>query len=337
MRPYLCAVMVLLAALCGCRSRPEPQPLQRYEFKSAHMGTLFRISLYAPSQAQAEDAADAAFHRIDQLEALMSDYRADSELNLLRQDLVGAPVPISSDLFLVLERALQVAQLTDGAFDPTIGPFVRLWRFARKRQALPSPQEVERARAAVGWRKLELDPRATTVTLGAPAMQLDLGGIAKGYAADQALAVLRQKGIRSALVAASGDIVVSEPPPGQTGWRVRIAAFPGQANELAPLILRNAAVSTSGDAEQFIEIGNVRYSHIVSPVTGLGLTERLQVSILGPNATTTDSLATAISVLGRERGLKLVESLPGVEALVFVHEPGADQVYASRGFPPVVK
>lgn len=301
------------------------------------MGTLFYLTLYAPSQDQAEQAADAAFHRIAQLENIMSDYQADSELNLLREKPVGQPTPVSEDLFRILDKSLQLARLSEGAFDPTVGPYVRLWRFSRKRKVLPSPAEVERARASVGWRKLSVDATNRSVALLAPGMQLDLGGIAKGFAADEALAVLKRAGIESALVAASGDIVVGAPPPGQPGWRVQIAGVPGQTNSVPPLLLKYAAVSTSGDTEQFIEIDGVRYSHIVSPSTGLGLTEHLQVSVLAPNATTTDGLATAVSVMGRDRGLKLIDSLPDVSALLIIPTNSSWQIQASKQFPTMVK
>ena len=165
-------------------------------------------------------------------------------------------------------------KLSDGAFDVTVGPYVRLWRFARKRKVLPTPAEIATARAAVGWQKLRLDPRARTVTLLVPNMRLDLGSIGKGYAADQALQILKGRGIDRALVAASGDIAVGNPPPGQRGWKVGIARlwWRHQRAPLAPLLLHNAGISTSGDTEQFIEINGVHYSHIVNPATGLGLT-----------------------------------------------------------------
>jgi FAD:protein FMN transferase len=164
-------------------------------------------------------------------------------------------------------------------------------------------------------------------------MRLDVGGIAKGYAADQALAVLRAQGIDCALVAASGDIAIGDPPPGQPGWRVGITPIGSRSNSIVrTLILSNAGISTSGDAEQFIEIDGTRYSHIVSPFTGLGLTERIQVTVVSTNATTTDSLATAVSVLGAKRGLKLIESMPLTAALITTFQDGAPRVVPSVRF-----
>ncbi|MCX6928058.1 MAG: FAD:protein FMN transferase, partial [Verrucomicrobia bacterium] len=189
------------------------------------------------------------------------------------------------------------------------------------------------ARAAVGWEKLRLDARARTVTLLVPNMRLDLGSIGKGYAADQALQILKGRGIDRALVAASGDIAIGNPPPGQRGWKVGIAAYSGATNNVPrALLLHNAGISTSGDTEQFIEINGIRYSHIVDPATGLGLTRRIQATVLGPDATTTDSLDTTVSLLGVQRGLALINSWAHTSALIVTKEDGRTQTYASRGF-----
>jgi thiamine biosynthesis lipoprotein len=317
--------------------------MRRYEFQSAHMGTRFAITVFSESKKAAEDAADAAFRRINSLEDLMSDYQADSELNLLSKEQPGKAVPVSSDLFEVLSRARKVSELSQGAFDPTIGPYVRLWRFARKRHELPSPMEIATARDAVGWAKLTLNQSRQTATLRAPNMRLDLGGIAKGYAADAALQILRSKGLNRALVAASGDIAIGDPPPGQRGWKIGISGVGLDAATnspaLAKLVLRNAGISTSGDTEQHIEIEGTRYSHIVSPRTGLGLTDRIQATVIAKDATTSDPLATAVCVMGVVKGLAMVENMEDVVALVVIEEDGRMLPIPSRGFDriPVVE
>jgi thiamine biosynthesis lipoprotein len=299
------------------------------------MGTLFSIKLYAPDKSRAQAATQAAFDRIAALENIMSDYQADSELMRLCDQPFGIPVPVSADLFDALQEAQKVAELSHGAFDATVGPYVRLWRFARKRKVLPTPAELASARAAVGYKKLRLDPRARTVTLLVPNMRLDLGGIGKGYAADQAMHVLNSMGINRALVAASGDIAIGDPPPGQLGWRVAISGLDRGTNHNADtMVLRNAGVSTSGDTEQFIEIAGVRYSHIINPATGLGLTERIQATIIGPNATTTDGLDNTLCVLGVTRGLALADSLPKVSALIVTKDDQGTHTFPSRRFRP---
>ena len=242
--PRNTATVVALAAvllLTACRAPSSPQTLHRFEFKHPAMGTLFTITLYAPNAPTAEAAADAAFKRIDALEDIMSDYQADSELMRLCDQPYGKPVPVSADLFDVLQRAQRISQLSDGSFDATIGPCVRLWRFARKRKVLPTPAEIATAQAAVGWQKLRLDSHTRTVTLLVPNMRLDLGGIGKGYAADAAMQILKGRGLTRALVAASGDIAAGDPPPGQPGWKVGIATLGTRTNQLArTIILHNA-------------------------------------------------------------------------------------------------
>jgi thiamine biosynthesis lipoprotein len=296
------------------------------------MGARFHITLYAPSEAQAESAARAAFERIARLEDVLSDYMADSELMRLTAAPVGTPVSISPDLFTVLERGMQFSAATAGAFDLTAGPLTRLWRFSRKRGVLPTPQELVAARAAVDWRSVGLDETAQTATLTRSGTRLDAGGIAKGYAADEALKVLNACGIPRALVAASGDVRAGEPPPGKPGWVVTIAS---PAPETAPptLLLRNAAVSTSGDTEQFVEIEGVRYSHILNPLTGLGLTNRIQATVIAPDATTSDALATACCVLGPERAIRLVESIPRASVIVVTQEGPRSRIWRSQRAP----
>lgn len=322
--------------LCGCQSESPAAPLQRFEFKHPAMGTLFTITLYAPDKSQGAATADAAFKRIDALEDIMSDYEADSELMRLCDQPYGKPVPVSPELFDVLQRAQKISELSDGAFDVTVGPDVRLWRFARKRKVLPSAQQLAEAGRSVGYRKLRLDARSRTVTLLVPDMRLDLGGIAKGYAADEALKLLKGRGVDRALVAASGDIAIGNSPPGQRGWKIGIASIDAHHNEITTMLsLHNAGISTSGDTEQFIEIGGVRYSHILNPATGLGLTNRIQASIIAPNATATDALATTVCVLGVERGLTLVDSLPRTAALILVKHDGQKRIFASKRFAKI--
>jgi FAD:protein FMN transferase len=327
--PLLASVLLFSA----CRSVSPEKPQQRFEFSHPAMGTLITITLYAPDPTAAKTAAAAAFQRFDALEDVMSDYQADSELLRLCDQPYGTPVPVSQDLFDLLQRAQKISRLSDGAFDVTVGPYVRLWRFARKRKVLPTPAEIAAARATVGWQKLRLDAHGRTVTLLVPNMRLDLGSIGKGYAADQALQVLKGRGIDRALVAASGDIAIGNPPPGQRGWKIGIAALDGITNQ-PPLtvLLHNAGISTSGDTEQFIEINGVRYSHIVNPATGLGLTNRIQATVIGPDATTTDTLDTAVSLLGVKRGLALADSFPHTAAVVVTKADGQTQTSVSRRF-----
>jgi FAD:protein FMN transferase len=258
--------LIFAVTLCGA---------ERYQASEPHMGTLVSITLYADSPEQAQRGFVAAFARIGKLNAILSDYDRNSELSQY------CGIRPSPELSTVVEQAQKLAAQTEGAFDITAGAVSRLWREARKQKREPSPKEVQQALSASGYRRL----------CKVPGMKLDAGGIAKGYAADEALAALRSAGIGSALVAVSGDVTASGAPPGQPGWRVQVQ------NEI--ILLVNAAVSTSGDEFQFLEVNGVRYSHIFDPRTGMALRDSRTVSVIAPTGIEADSLATAIAVLGR--------------------------------------
>ncbi len=306
--------------------------LTRFTFTEPHMGTRFKIILYAPDKPTADKAAKAAFERIAALERTMSDYQPTSELMQLCQQAGGGPVPVSEDLFIVLSRADKVSRLCGGAFDVSVGPVVRLWRTARRTKQLPEPEKLAQARALVGYQNIRLDVKTRTVQLLKSGMQLDLGGIGKGYTADAALAVLKKHGITRALVAAGGDIAVSGPPPDAEDWTIGIAPLEDPSSKPSHyLFLHDAAVSTSGDAEQYVEIDGKRYSHIVDPKTGLGLVERHSVTIVARNGLTADPLTKVVCVLGPERGLAIIDSLEGVAALVVRKtEKGLETVRSKR-------
>ena len=302
--------LLLLWLLVQVAAPAAAPPLQRYEAVEPAMGTLFRITLYAHSAAEARAAFEAAFARAHELNAKFSDYQPDSELNLLCRAGGG---PVSEELFAVLERALEVARFSRGAFDPTLGPLTRLWRASRKAGQLPSPAALSAARRLSGWKKVRLDRHRRTVALAVAGMQLDLGGIAKGFAAAELLRLLASRGLPASLVAASGDLAIGEPPPGRAGWTIGLEA--AQTNEL----LARCGVSTSGSEEQFVEVGGIRYSHILDPRTGLGLTGgpgRLTVSVIAPDATLADGLATMAAVAGPAKAKTLIRRWKGVRLVL---------------------
>ena len=305
--------------------------LKRFEFTEPIMGTTARIVLYAPDEQLALEASRSAFERMTALENMLSDYRPESELNQLGRNAVASPKPVSPDLFEILSESQDLAENTRGAFDVTVGPVVQLWRRARRQKELPTPDRLAEARKLVGHQKLQLDSRSQTAHLLIPGMKLDLGGIAKGYAADQALRALQSKGIEMALVGIGGDIALGAPPPEKSGWRVEINPGPAfKAKLLKPLLLSHAGVSTSGDAEQFVEISGKRYSHIIDPRTGMALTGNRSVTIVATNATTSDALATALCVLGAKAGLRFIQSQPRVDALYLEVIAGEIRAYTSK-------
>jgi thiamine biosynthesis lipoprotein len=327
--------MALGLLWCGS-ARAGDAPLVRFESTQPQMGVPFTIILYAADETTANGAFEAAFARISQLNAILSDYDPASELSRLsRTSPSPQSVPLSEDLWRVLAASHDLSLRTDGAFDVTIGPCVRLWRRSKRQKQLPTDEQLAAARAAVDYRNLRLDTTHRTAQLVAPHMRLDLGGIAMGYAVDEALQVLRNHGVSSALIDASGDIGVSDPPPGKDGWTIRVVPLSADGTPTREITLSNAAVTTSGDAFQYVELGGQRYSHIVDPRTGLGLTDRIGVTVIARDCITADSLATAVSVLGPQPGLELVESTPGAAAFIVRagNDGAAPQTFASSRFP----
>jgi thiamine biosynthesis lipoprotein len=306
-----------------CQAEENTAGLLKFVFEKAEMGLPFRVSLYTTDAATAKAAADAAFERIAVLNSILSDYDSDTELSRLSMTSgQGKVVPVSSALWKVLSRAQEFAGLSGGAFDITVGPLVNLWRRARRMQEMPGPQAIQEMKARVGYRYLRLDPVHRTAELLLPDMRLDLGAIAKNFAIDEAIALLRQRGITRALIGGSGDMTASDAPPGQPGWRIEVAPLDAPDAPPAQIIyLKNRSIATSGDMFQRVEIGGKRYSHIVDPHTGIGLTDHALVTIVAPDGMTANGLSTSTCVLGPERGLQLVEQTPGAAAHI-VRKPG---------------
>jgi len=248
----------------------------RFEFVRGAMGTSARIVLYAGGAEEADLAARAAFEEIARIEKCLSDYDPESEASRLRE----GEQPVSETLFEVLEASLRISDWSDGAFDVTVGPVVALWR----RGTPPEPSELEVARAKVGWRSVVLDASQRSVRLAKAGMRLDFGGIGKGYACDRALALLARRGVRRALVDVGGDLALGDPPPGKAGWRIEVGS--------AEIVLSNCGVAASGE-------GGRGYPHILDPRTGIGLAGIRTITVVAPDGTTADALATALSVLSK--------------------------------------
>jgi FAD:protein FMN transferase len=337
----ICNVTLMLAACIWSIwsalsvARVTADDLRKYTFRQPCMGTLFQLTLYADDQLTANRAAKAAFDRILTLDAALSDYKADSELNqLCKTSGTHQPTPVSDDLWSVLVFSKSLCKETGGAFDVTIGPLVKLWRSARKTGELPDEAALRLAGERVDCGSLmALDEGGHRVTLTASAMQLDLGGVAKGYALDAVVGIVRKKfGITRVLIDGGGDVLAGDPPPGRDYWSVAVR---NPKNEEQPWMvpLANAALATSGDLHQFVEIGGVRYSHIVDPSTGMGLTHQLQVSVLAPTGTEADALASAVSVLGNPKGLEFIKARQKCETLIVFSDQGKTRTVSTQGFP----
>lgn len=332
--PLLMAVLVMF----GCTtppSRNQPE-LARYEFERPQMGLPFRLVLHADTPWRATNAAEAVWSRIAALNAVLSDYEPESELSRLSKTSgSGRWVPLGTDLARVLIAANHLSRDSNGAFDVTVGPEVTLWKRSRRQRELPSKSAIDAARKCSGWTLVELRQRDDRheAMLVRPGMRLDLGAIAKGYALEEAAIILRQKGIQSFLLAGSGDMVLGDPPPGQTGWLVEAGVFDTpDAPTRRFLSLSNTALATSGDSFQRAEIGGIRYSHIVDPRTGIGMTDHSLVTVIARSAMLADALSTAVSVLGPEAGPTLAARL-GAEVWM-LRKPGSRmEETRSKGFP----
>ena len=326
--------MVLLSLLiCQCRQSEETplvstsSSLQCHTYHQSMMGTRFSITLYTENNQQgknqADHAAKLAFRLASDINSACSDYDVTSELMRLNDAPTNQAVPLSPLLFDVLDSALKIAKQTNGAYDPTLGHHSYNWRMARKKGTLPSNEKIASAKAASGWKNLQLNTQDHTVTKRIDHMRLDLGGIAKGYAAEKMLHILNQHQITRASVIAGGEVRLGDPPPNQPGWEITLKTLDAN-HQLSPqtLTLSNCAISTSGDLHQSITINGQRYSHIVNPNTGLGLTTRISATIIAKDATLTDALATAYcvqpdlnypdvqSLVIRENNKEVLENIP---------------------------
>lgn len=315
----------------GCASfsssvQAEPEA-KRWEYTRILMGAECRLAFYsdaARGEGDALEAAKDAFQAIARLEDVLSDWRIDSEVTRLNQHAGQGPQPVSATLQDAALRALAFAERTQGAFDPTVLPLVRVWREARERGGPPDAARLEAARAAVGWRDVAVDAAAHTIELKRPGAALDFGGIGMGLGADMALAALRERGFPRAMVDFSGDIACGEAPPGKAGWTIAVGAT-GATNAVETLTLANQALAASGPTEQAIEVDGVRLSHVVDPRSGQFLTQPYVFTVIAADAATADALSTAASVLGRMPGRALVEATPGAR-LIF-EDPRATAIF----------
>ena len=287
------------------------------------MGTFAHVVAVAQDSGTAKKCVRAAIDEIHKVDNLMSDYKSESEISRINNRAYEKPVKVSESTYEVLQRSIEFSTITDGAFDITVGPLVALFREAKESKVAPSEQQIAQARLKVGFEKLKLDSENRTVQFSENGMLLDLGGIAKGYAIDKAIEAARSNGAIGAMVDIGGDIrCFGLPPKGRDHWLIglqdpnaAIESIPGGGLRLV-LKITNAAVATSGDYQQFVLIEGKRYSHIMDRKTGTSTEGLSSVTIISDNATDADALATAISVMGAEKGLAFIEKLLNAEAIL---------------------
>lgn len=275
------------------------------------MGTLWTIEARGP---RVEEAIAHAFAEVKRLDERLSTYRPESELSRVNRDAARRWVPISAETMALLRRSIGYAELSQGAFDPTVGPLIRAWGFKHLDYRMPDEGAIARARSQVGFKGVMLDP-AKGVRFARPGMELDLGAIAKGYAVDRTLAVLKQAGAKAGRVDAGGNQGVWGEPPAGPAWLFGIK-HPRADGELLGVVPMSAgSVSTSGDAERGFWRDGVRYGHIVDPGTGRPVRGMVSVTVRAPSTEQADALSTSLYVLGKERGEALLARYPGCSAL----------------------
>jgi thiamine biosynthesis lipoprotein len=303
----------------------------RFEYTHQQMGTQIRLVFYTTSKGMADSVASLAFNRIDELNKKLSDYLDNSELSLLANQ-VKKEVVVSDDLYRVLKKANEVSEATNGAFDISAGPLIRLWRKTRKTKTLPTASDLVEAKQHVGYTYIKF-PKKNVVLLNTNTMQLDLGGIGKGFTADEVIKVLESNGVFSALIDMGGDIRVSNPPPNKENWVLAFSYYNEEGEEVIKKIgLKDAAVATSGDMYQYVEIDGKKYSHIINPQTGMALNNSIQVTTIAKNATLADAYASAYSVIGFDKASANSKDLPNLEIFMVSHSNEEYRYWNSPGF-----
>ena len=281
------------------------------------MGTFARVLAVGESEEICRDAINNAFDEMHRINDLMTDYDPNSPLSALSRTAVAAPVPVDADIFTVLSAAYHYSELSDGAFDVTISPLVKLWRKAKQEGKAPTEIELRKAQSLVGYKNLRLDAENKTVQFAKEGMSLDVGGIAKGYGIDKATEALQNAGLLGGMVDIGGDLRCFGVPANKAKqWLVGLQDPTTDEDILMVLNMNDRAVATSGDYQRFVVINGQKHSHIVNPATADSAQTLSSVSVIAPSAMAADALATSVTVLGKEKGMKLIESIENTEALL---------------------
>jgi FAD:protein FMN transferase len=313
--------VVAACALTACLARAGDD-LVRYEGSHEAMGTIFTVAAYGKDRDFLAEVVTEVFEEVDQLDEQMSNYKPGSELSQINREAARHEVIVEPKLFRLIEDSLRYGRETDGAFDITVGPLMKHWGFFKGRGRLPSQAEIEQVLKRIGYRHVKLDPARRTIRFDEEGIELDLGGIAKGYAVDRAVDTLRSNGITAALVSSGmSSIYALGSPPGEHGWKITVRD-PYDARKAGDVLyLQNYSLSTSGSYEKFFKIGEKIYCHIMDPHTGWPVQNMLSTVVVAPSGTQTDALSTSFFVLGVEGTGKYLATHPNLS--VVFYKPGA--------------
>ncbi len=324
----LCSLLFALTFSCS------PGKDKLYKEIRTSMYTVVEITVSSDSEEKAKTAVDRAFNELDRLAKLLNFYSEESEVSMINRHAGDKPVKVSSETLEIIEKALYVSENTEGAFDITVGPVVRLWDF--KNKVIPDEKTIKEKLKIVGYKNIIVDRQKSTVFLKKRGMQMDLGGIIKGYAADKAVEVLKKNGIKSGIVAVAGDIKVFGKRPDGGLWNVGIQN-PRQKSDkdeiIAAIGLSGMAISTSGDYQKFFIKDGKRYHHLLNPKTGYPVYDCQSVTVITKDAVFTDAFATGIFILGPEKGLDVMKKL-GFDGVI-VDKDG--KIHATEGIKNRIK
>ncbi|MCD5401924.1 FAD:protein FMN transferase [candidate division NPL-UPA2 bacterium] len=312
--------------LFGCQeagAAPEHRTLRETRFL---LGTTVEITIKGEEEARARQAIHHAFREIEKIHNLMNPFCEDSELSRLNREGAEGPVELGPDTFRVIQKSLRLSELSQGAFDITIAPLLRLWDAARKRGQLPGREELQKTLALVNYQNILFDEEKRTVKFREKGMSLNLGGIAKGYAVDKAVEKLRYWGIERAIVNAGGDIYLLGRPWERDFWVIGLKHPRRRGAILGTIKARDEAMVTSGDYEDYFILDGQRFSHLLDPRKGRPVEGVLSVTVLAENTLKADGLSTAIFVLGPKKGLELANRLAGVETIIVSEDAQGEMV-----------
>jgi len=281
--------------------------------EQAIMGTAIRVESWSEDRANGEAAIAAVMEEMHRIDAAMSPFKPDSELSRINREAARRPVPLTQEMFALIQRSIAFSRMSDGAFDITFASVGQLYDY--RERVKPSDAQLAAARSAIGYQNLILDPQACTVRFAHAGTRIDLGGFAKGYAVDNGAAILRRHGIAHGIVTAGGDTHIVGDRRGRP-WAIGIRD-PRRAGEVVAMLpLENTALSTSGDYERFFESDGVRFHHVIDPRTGKSPSHVQSVTVIAPDGLTTEAFSKCVFVMGVEKGLQFIESKPGVDAVV---------------------
>ncbi len=307
--------------------------LEAYEVTFPAMGTMLAFQTFSDDQARVERVFKGARQEIERLVDILSDYSSESETVLLSQrEKVGQWQSVSDDLWEVLLVCDRWHQLTDGAFDASVGQLSILWRKARKSKSVPSQAEIDAALRQCGWEHIELDREQKRIKLKLAGLRLDFGAMGKGYIIDKAYEYLARHGLPISLVRAGGDLRCGAAPPDREGWPIEIGRL-SESEQPIRFSLSNAAVSSSGDLYQYLEVDGVRRSHVLDPRTGIGVPGPRMVSVIAETSTQADVADTALCVLSDDKALELAQSLGKLKVRIVTIEATGPRVRTTTQFP----